>query len=336
MLRASYTKYVLEFKNPSGTSRGVLKKKDTYFIELNDGQQTAIGEANMFRGLSADDVPNYEAILQDVCDRIVEYKDSFQEDLKDFPSIVFALEQAFLQLENKKAICYQNEFTKGKAGIPINGLIWMGSEAFMRTQIEEKLNSNFTCIKMKIGAIDFEKEFTILQNLRESYSKDELEIRVDANGAFSAEEALEKLERLASLDLHSIEQPIRAGQLIAMAQLCMQTPLPIALDEELIGIKTYEAKKALLEQVQPQFIILKPALVGGFKSCDEWIELAEAKNISWWITSALESNIGLDAIAQYTFSKNTTLFQGLGTGQLFTNNTASSLHIMDAHLWRRG
>ena len=334
MFKANFTKYILEFKHPSGTSRGILKKKHTYFIAIEKDGQVAIGEANMFKGLSADDVPNYEEVLQEVCDNINTYAFTFHERLKAFPSIVFGLEQAFLKLEQGADFCFDNAFTQAKEGIPINGLIWMGSEAFMRAQIEEKLAAKFTCIKMKIGAIDFEKEFEILANLRADFAPDRLEIRVDANGAFSPEEALEKLTRLASLNIHSIEQAIKAGQWSSMAKLCAESPLAIALDEELIGVHEQEQKVALLDKIKPQYIILKPALVGGFKACDEWIRLAEERSISWWITSALESNVGLDAIAQYTYSKNTKMYQGLGTGQLFTNNTASSLHIQDAHLWR--
>jgi o-succinylbenzoate synthase len=334
MLSAKFTKYILEFKNPSGTSRGILKKKYTYFIELNENGQTAIGEANMFSGLSSDDVPNYEEVLQAVCQNIAKYKDDYHKLLKDFPSIVFGLEQAFLKLKNQGDFCFENEFTFGTQGISINGLIWMGSEAFMQEQIADKLKNKFACIKMKIGAIDFENELEILRNLRAKYSKDSLELRVDANGAFTPEEALQKLQKLAAIYIHSIEQPIRAGQLAEMAKLCKETPLPIALDEELIGIHDYKEKEALLDQIAPQYIILKPALVGGFRACDEWIELAEARNIAWWITSALESNIGLDAIAQYTFSKQNKRYHGLGTGSLFLNNTASSLHIKDAQLWR--
>jgi o-succinylbenzoate synthase len=334
MLTASYEKYILEFKNPSGTSRGILKKKSTYFIKLELNGRVAIGEANMFTGLSADDVPNYEIFLQEVCDNIDAYKMNYHESLKAFPSIIFGLEQAFLKLKNQSDVCFDNDFTKGQAGIPINGLIWMGSEAFMREQIADKLEHNFTCIKMKIGAIDFEKEFEILKKLRSSFTQETLEIRVDANGAFRPEEAMDKLKRLASLNIHSIEQPIRAGQVNEMARLCLETPLAIALDEELIGVNEFVAKQSLLDTIKPQFIILKPALVGGFASCDEWVELAEARNITWWITSALESNIGLDAIAQYTYSKHSDMFQGLGTGQLFTNNVPSSLFIKNAKLWR--
>lgn len=335
MLTASFEKYVLQFKNPSGTSRGVLRTKDTYFIRLNDSKNTTTGEAALFRGLSADDVPHYEEKLKEVCQNIEKYKDNFHETLKTFPSIVFGLEQAFLKLANQTDFCFDNDFTKAKKGIPINGLIWMGSETFMQQQIEDKLTQGFSCIKMKIGAIDFDKELALLHNLRKKFPANKLELRVDANGAFEPLEAMDKLKALAKLDLHSIEQPIQQGQLQEIANLCANTPLAIALDEELIGVFDYREKKDLLLKVKPQFIILKPALAGGFKSCNEWIKLSEECNIGWWITSALESNIGLDAIAQYTASKNTTMYQGLGTGQLFTNNTHSTLNIKDAKLWRK-
>lgn len=335
MLEAKFEKYILEFKNPSGTSRGVLKKKSTYFMHLSKGAFRASGEANLFKGLSADDTPDYEEKLKEVCVNIEVYAKNYQETLVDYPSIRFALEQALLKLNNLHDLCFDNAFSRGEAGIPINGLIWMGSEQFMQEQIEEKLADNFTCIKLKIGAIDFEKELAILKNLRNKFPVTDLEIRVDANGAFHPKEALKKLEQLAKFDLHSIEQPIMAGQFEDMASLCQSTPLPIALDEELIGIGTMEEKRKVLESIVPQFIILKPALVGGFASCDEWISLAESREIGWWITSALESNVGLDAIAQYTFSKNTANYQGLGTGKLFSNNIPSSLTIVDAKLWRK-
>lgn len=334
MLKAKFEKYVLKFKKPSGTSRGVLNTKDTYFISITYDEYTAIGEAALFRGLSEDDVPHYEEKLHEVCDNIEDYKSNFQQTLKKFPSIVFGLEQAFLKLENQADFCFYNDFTQGKKGIAINGLIWMGSEAFMQGQIEEKLKQGFTCIKMKIGAIDFDKELVLLKKIRQQFPPDKLELRVDANGAFAPNEALQKLEKLAELQLHSIEQPLKQGQPDKMEKLCAQTPLPIALDEELIGVNELDKKQKLLDKIKPQYIILKPALVGGFKCCDEWIKLAEERNVGWWITSALESNVGLDAIAQYTASKNTKLFQGLGTGQLFTNNTPSTLNIKNASLWR--
>jgi len=333
-MQARFEKYELIFKQASGTSRGVLKTKTTYFIHLDDEGLKSVGEAALFRGLSADDVPNYEEKLQEVCDNIETYANDYHESLKDFPSIVFGLEQAFSRNQNGSSICFDNSFSRGEMGIPINGLIWMGDESFMLEQIEAKLNEGFRCLKMKIGSIAFDKELAILHSLRKRFTLEQLEIRVDANGAFTPADALNKLERLNDLDLHSIEQPIQQGQWDAMAKLCEQSPLAIALDEELIGIHDLYKKKRLLSDIRPQYVILKPALVGGFQSCDEWISLAESQGISWWITSALESNVGLEAIAQYTASKNTDRYQGLGTGQLFTNNIASKLEIFHAALWQ--
>jgi len=230
---------------------------------------------------------------------------------------------------------FNNDFTNGNAGIPINGLIWMGDIDFMKRQIREKLDKGFRCLKMKIGALNFEEEFTVLKNIRSEYSPNDLELRVDANGAFSPLDVLQKLEKLSRLNLHSIEQPIKQGQMDEMADLCLQTPLPIALDEELIGVHKKDKRIELLDRINPQYIILKPALVGGFYSSEEWIELAENRKMGWWITSALESNIGLNAIAQWTASLNTTAYQGLGTGQLYENNIQSPLQILGERLFYR-
>lgn len=334
-MKARFEKYNLEFIRPSGTSRGVLLDKTTYFIFVDNGEKEVVGECALFKGLSADDVPEYEEVLHQVCTNIGKYFNEGFASLKSFPSIVFGLEQASLKLRNESSNCFDNAFSQGQKGIPINGLIWMGSEEYMLSQIEEKLAEGFTCLKMKIGAIDFFKEYEILKNLRKRFPKEELELRVDANGAFDVKNAYNRLDELSKLELHSIEQVIRPKQIDAMALLCKTSPLDIALDEELIGINTKEERKALLSAIMPQYIVLKPALVGGFKACDEWIGIAESLGISWWITSALESNIGLEAIAQYTASKNTGAFQGLGTGKLFTNNTPSNLYIQDAKLWTK-
>ncbi len=235
---------------------------------------------------------------------------------------------AFLSLQSQDPFqLFDTPFSSGKTGIPINGLIWMGDQGFMKQQIKDKLSAGFSCIKMKIGAIDFASEIALLKSIRREFNSNEIELRVDANGAFSPKGALEKLEQLAALDLHSIEQPIKQGQWDEMAALCEKTPLPIALDEELIGVFASEEKKRLLHTIKPQYIIFKPSFIGGFKGTDEWIELAEDKNVDWWITSALESNLGLNGIAQYTSTKNSILPQGLGTGSLFTNNVPSPLEI---------
>jgi mandelate racemase/muconate lactonizing protein len=326
-------KHILNFKQPSGTSRGVLTSKETFFLVIEQGDKKGIGECNLFRGLSADDVPNYEAKLQWVEQHLHLGEKALLEELKTFPSIQFGVEQAFRSVAAPQWYeLFPSNFTKGKDAIPINGLIWMGSPDFMKMQIKEKLAQGFRCIKMKIGAIDFEEEYRILKALRNEFSASDIEIRVDANGAFQASEALRYLERLATLQLHSIEQPIRAGQWEAMAELCEQTPLPIALDEELIGVFTREEKQRLLREIQPQYIILKPSLIGGYRGSEEWITLAETLGIGWWVTSALESNIGLNAIAQWTYTLHSSMPQGLGTGMLYTNNIPFPLYVENGHL----
>jgi o-succinylbenzoate synthase len=330
LIKATYKKHILNFKNPSGTSRGVLRTKETWLIILvdTDTNENGIGETGLFRGLSIDDVGNYEEKLKWVCGNIVLGLPYLLKSLYVFPSIQFGLEQAFLSLKSdNKYKLFPSEFTEGKETIAINGLVWMGSQAFMKNQIQEKLKSGFSCIKMKIGAIDFEAELALLKAIRSEFSSDEIELRVDANGAFKPENALEKLKILSELDLHSIEQPIKQGQLDEMALLCEKTPLPIALDEELLGVFSDTDKKMLIETICPQFIILKPSLVGGFRGSKEWIDIVESRNIKWWITSALESNIGLNAIAQFTHTLKNSLPQGLGTGSLFTNNFESPLEV---------
>lgn len=326
-------KHILNFKRPSGTSRGVLTSKETFFLVIEQEDKKGIGECNLFRGLSADDVPDYESKLQWVEQHLHLGEKALLEELKTFPSIQFGVEQAFRSVVAPQWYeLFPSNFTKGKDAIPINGLIWMGSPDSMKAQIKEKLAQGFRCIKMKIGAIDFEEEYRILKALRNEFSANDIEIRVDANGAFQANEALRYLERLATLQLHSIEQPIRAGQWEAMAELCEQTPLPIALDEELIGIFTREEKQRILREIQPQYIILKPSLIGGYRGSEEWITLAETLGIGWWVTSALESNIGLNAIAQWTYTLHSPMPQGLGTGTLYTNNIPFPLYVENGHL----
>ena len=332
---ATFQKHDLNFKRPSGTSRGVLSTKETYFLILKTDDGFGVGECGLLRGLSIDDRPDYEEELAGVCENIelgVSEADLY-EALEEFPSIQFGVETAFKSLHSKNPfVLFPSEFTHGEAAIPINGLVWMGDKIFMKQQISEKLKGGFTCIKMKIGAIDFKTELELLKSIRKEFSASEVELRVDANGAFSSSEALEKLKILSDLQLHSIEQPIKQGQWQEMARLCEETPLPIALDEELIGIFSEEEKNKLLDTIKPQFIILKPSLIGGFCGSDTWINLAEKQNIGWWITSALESNVGLNAISQYTFTKNSKLPQGLGTGSLYTNNIDSPLEVKDGTL----
>lgn len=331
-MKAEYFRYLLQFKRPSGTSRGVLHEKETYVLEISENGKKGIGECAVFRGLSFDDRPDYEEKLQWLCENIQQDSDFLKEKLKEFPSIWFGYEQAVLNLKHGGNLYFPSDFTEGKASININGLIWMGDIHYMEEQIQDKLEKGFHCIKLKIG-VDWKSEHEILQKLRQKFSKERLELRVDANGGFNKDESKVVLQQLADLDIHSIEQPIKAGNWKDMAELCAETPTPIALDEELIGIIDCNEKKKLLETIQPQYIILKPSLVGGFAGSDEWISLAENQNIGWWITSALESNIGLNAIAQYTYTKHSKMPQGLGTGGLFTNNFESQLDLRGEQLF---
>lgn len=332
-MKASYHKYILNFKNPSGTSRGVLTQKETWFLVLEENGRKGIGECGILRGLSADDRPDYETQLQWVCENISLGEEELWELLREFPSIQFGVEMAFRSLQSENPfVLFASEFTKGEKSIPINGLVWMGDEVFMKQQIEQKIADGFYCVKLKIGALDFEKELGLLRFIRQNYNAEQIEIRVDANGAFSIESALDKLNQLSEFKLHSIEQPIQKNQHDSMAVLCKNAPFPIALDEELIGVFDSLEKEQLLQKIQPQYLILKPSFIGGFRSTAEWIALAEKHNIGWWITSALESNIGLNAIAQFTFGLKNPMPQGLGTGGLYTNNFDCPLEVKNGAL----
>ncbi len=328
MITANYHKHILEFKRPSGTSRGVLKTKETWFISIKDGTNQGIGECGILRTLSIDDRSDYEDKLKWTCEHIHLGVDKLWEELVEFPSIQFGVEMAFKSLESDSMyMLFPSKFTNSEDFISINGLIWMGDKGFMREQIIDKLDQGFNCIKMKIGAIDFETELNLLAYIRSIFPPEQIELRVDANGAFEPENTLDILNRLSIYDLHSIEQPIRQGQYEEMKNLCKATRLPIALDEELIGVFDVTEKKKMLQTIQPQYIILKPSLIGGFKGTKEWISIAENLNIGWWITSALESNIGLNAIAQFTYTLQNKMPQGLGTGSLYTNNIDSPLGV---------
>ena len=329
-MKASYKRYLLNFKRPSGTSRGVLTEKETWFLKIEDNDKYGIGECGILRSLSYDDRPDYEDKLHWVCENINLGKAMLWEELREFPSIQFGVEMAFQSLKSSTAFeLFPSEFTRGEDHIPINGLIWMGDKEFMKKQISEKIEQGFRCIKLKIGAIDFETEIELLKSIRENFSAESMELRVDANGAFHPTEALQKLERLSKFDLHSIEQPIKQGQIPEMTQLCSKTPIPIALDEELIGVTDVTEKAKLIQTIQPQYAIYKPSLIGGMKGTQEWIDICETNQVKWWITSALESNVALNAIAQWTYTLNTDLPQGLGTGGLYTNNFISPLQVQN-------
>lgn len=320
----------LHFKQPAGTSRGIYTTRDVWYIVLIDTTHPShygVGECAPLPDLSCDSLPNYEGILREACKQFMDTGCINREALSPYPSILFGLETAWAHYQSQSIQLWQTPFSHGKEGIPINGLIWMGNFNEMYQRIEEKMQQGFRCIKLKIGAINFEKELELLAHIRQHFSADQITLRVDANGAFSPSEALDKLQRLSEYHIHSIEQPIRAGQWEEMNRLCKCTPIPIALDEELIGVNNRNDKIALLESIRPQYIILKPSLHGGICGSQEWIELATQYGIGYWITSALESNIGLNAIAQWTATLCPTLPQGLGTGMLFTDNVDFPLHI---------
>ncbi|AWI26542.1 o-succinylbenzoate synthase [Flavobacterium pallidum] len=333
-MKASYHRYFLDFKRPSGTSRGILTQKETWFLVIEHDGKKGIGECGILRGLSFDDRDDYEEKLKWVCSHIHLGVQQLWESLREFPSIQFGVEMAFRSLESQNPfLLFPSEFTDGTKSIPINGLVWMGDEAFMKQQIEEKIHAGFSCIKLKIGAIDFEKELGLLRFIRSHFTPEQIEIRVDANGAFSLDSALYKIIQLSEFKLHSIEQPIPKNHTDSMAGLCKSTSLSIALDEELIGVADYAEKENLLQKILPQYIILKPSFIGGFRGTTEWIELAEKYNIGWWVTSALESNIGLNAIAQWTYTLQNPMPQGLGTGALYSNNFDGPLEVRSGALW---
>lgn len=335
MYRIHIEPRTLHFRQPAGTSRGVYTTRRVWYLHLTSDSQPGregIGECAPLPNLSCDDLPHYEQLLSSLCQEAAQSGIDY-ERLRPYPSILFGLETAFRHFERGTASLWDTPFSRGEQGIPINGLIWMGSYTQMLAQIEAKMQAGFRCIKLKIGAIHFEEELSLLKMIRRHFSAKEIELRVDANGAFSPAEALEKLQRLSELDLHSIEQPIRAGQWDSMARLSQLSPLPIALDEELIGVHSTSRKKELLETIHPQYIILKPSLHGGLRGSQEWIAAASQLGIGWWITSALESNIGLNAIAQWCATLHNPLPQGLGTGALFTDNIPMPLEVRGDELW---
>jgi len=347
-LQLSYQKYTLDFKFNAGTSRGILKQKDTYVLKITEGGElSGYGEAGPLKGLSIDDREDIPDKLDQLVEELTEIRlPQTVEDIymlaeekagADFPSIRFALETAMIDLLNGgERMIFDNDFYRAEQKIPINGLVWMGHMEDMLLQITNKVDQGFDCIKMKVGSLDFDKECDILQYIRRKYFKKKILLRVDANGAFSEEEAMSKLSRMSDFNLHSIEQPIKPGNHLAMAKLCEESPIPIALDEELIGVFNKSEKKDLLEKINPPYIILKPTLLGGIAATMEWIELAKKMNIGWWMTSALESNIGLNAISQLAAELKVTSHQGLGTGQLYHNNFPSPLKIADGHIQYEG
>ncbi len=332
----------LHFKQPAGTSRGVYTTRQSYYLTITDDDRPGIkgvGECATLPDLSCDAVPEYFKILSDICRMVEQTGNIPYEMLRPYPSILFGLETAFAQLDaNGSTRLYDTPFGRGEEGITINGLVWMGTFEEMYSRLEAKLKAGFHCVKLKIGAIDFNKELDLIKHIREAFDKNTIELRVDANGGFTPENAMARLEALAQYDIHSIEQPIKQHQWGEMARLCKETPLPIALDEELIGVNVKSMKEYLLDTIRSQYIILKPSLHGGMYGCNEWIQMAKERGIGSWITSALESNVGLNAIAHYCaqiYGPAVSMPQGLGTGQLFTDNIEMPLMIEGDKIWYR-
>ena len=342
-LQASYSKKVFQFNFEARTSRGLMKDKTSWFIKIWDDRKPemiGIGECGPLPGLSIDAIPNFETVLGDVVASIPQSDHLNSSTLKhfldlippQFPAITFGVETALLDLmQGGKRIIFDNDFIRGKP-IPINGLVWMGDLDFMIDQIDQKIKQGFRCIKLKVGSLDFDRECEVLAYVRRRYGQKDLSLRLDANGAFKVEEALLKLQALEEFNIHSIEQPIKQ-HLSEMAELCRQSPIPVSLDEELIGVETHDQKFEMLSRIKPQFITLKPTLHGGLSGCNDWIEIASQLGIGWWVTSALESNIGLNAICQFTGNYNITIPQGLGTGAIYENNFKAPLQVKEGNIF---
>ena len=372
MYKIDISERTLHFKQPAGTSRGVYTTRHSYYLTLTSDELPGVegvGECATLPDLSCDAKPEYAVTLRQVCQMVEQMGRIPYDMIRAYPSITFGLETAFAsffdaakkfleivpaegassssEMLKQKGVSvpagmenltdlFDSPFGRGEEGITINGLVWMGTYEEMLARLEEKLQAGFHCVKLKIGAIDFFKELDLIKRIRDVYTQEQVELRVDANGGFLPENAMSQLEALAKYDIHSIEQPIKQHQWPKMAQLCRETPLPIALDEELIGVNVRSMKEALLDTIRPQYIILKPSLHGGIYGCNEWIQLASQRGIGSWITSALESNIGLHAIAHYAakvYGPNVEMPQGLGTGQLFTDNIPMPLEIRGDQLF---
>lgn len=342
MRKITITSKLLHFLQPAGTSRGVYNTRLSFYLKLTSNEQpdvVGVGECATLPDLSCDAMPpnDYERKLRTFCDEyertgVIDY-----EAMRTYPSMLFGLETAVAQFNAKGSLnFFDTPFGRGEEGIPINGLVWMGTFEEMFERLEAKLKAGFRCIKIKIGAIDFDRELQLIRHIRSTFSRNNVELRVDANGGFTPEEALSRIEALVQYDIHSIEQPIKQHQWTEMARLCAATPLPIGLDEELIGVNERQKKIELLDTIRPQYIVLKPSLHGGMAGTEEWIQLARERNIGSWITSALESNVGLNAIAQLTasiYGTNIRHAQGLGTGQLFADNIEMPLKVVGDKLW---
>ena len=341
-MKIDVSERVLHFKQPAGTSRGVYTERRIWLVSVSDDSAVGIGECAPLLDLSCDAMePSiYNKVLRNFCDQVEQTGEIPYEAMRDYPSMLFGLETAMIDVRCKKedgrGILFDTPFSRGEQGITINGLVWMGNHEEMLQRMEEKLKIGFRCVKLKVGAIDFDQELDLVKRIRERFSYHEVELRLDANGGFRPDEALYKLELLSQYAIHSIEQPIKQKQWALMAELCRESPLPIALDEELIGVNDPETKRQMLHIIKPRYIVLKPSLHGGMMGCREWIEIAKDEGIGSWMTSALESNIGLNAIAQFcssVYGDSIAIPQGLGTGQLFTDNIPMPLEIRGDKLW---
>ena len=340
MLKTTIQERTLHFRQPAGTSRGVYTERKIWLVEITDGEHKGIGECAPLPDLSCDAMPDhlYKEVLQGFCEQLEQTGQADYDALRDYPSMLFGIETAMQSLTAHPTILFDTAFSRGEMGIPINGLVWMGSHDEMLKRLEQKLEQGFHCVKLKVGAIDFDHELDLVRRIRDRFSPREIELRLDANGGFKPDEALYKLELLSQYAIHSIEQPVKPKQWAVMAELCRDAPLPIALDEELIGINDPDQKRQLLRIIKPAYIVLKPSLHGGMLGCREWIDIAREEGIGSWITSALESNIGLNAIAQFcssVYGDNITMPQGLGTGQLFIDNIPMPLEIRGERLFMK-
>jgi len=331
-MKANFKKHTLQFTIPGGTSRGILKTKDSWILKISDENISGYGEVSIIPGLSLDDSSQVEKVLETVCQEIENGKNDFSERIEKFPSVYFAIEMAFKDFQSGgKGILFENDFSLGKSGIRMNGLVWMNPIDVMKKDAEKKIKQGFHCLKFKIGSYDFSDEFELLKYFRNTYGH-QLEIRVDANGAYNDNNVFQVMEKLEELNIHSIEQPIKPKQYALMKRICSECKVPVALDEELIGIKISEMKN-VLDEIKPAYLILKPSLLGGFQMSDLWLRLANERKIDWWVTSALESNIGLNAVAQWVAEFDLNLPQGLGTGSLYDNNFHSPLEVRGENLW---
>ena len=338
-MKLSFSKHLLTFKKPAKTSRGEYLEKPSWLIQLSENGKTGVGEASPLADLSTDGQVDVLARLNQLPEEISD--DTIEDYLERWkpgkaealPAVRFGLHCALLDLKSGgNGIWINSGFTRFEQGIPINGLVWMNNIEQMEEEAQLKIQKGFRCIKFKVGALDFDAECKLLERLRKNHSAFKLEIRLDANGAFETDTALEQIKELRRFEIHSIEQPVKPGYAL-LDKICAESTIPVALDEELIG-HSLESGAALIKQTKPRYIVLKPTLLGGLDLCDGWIQMAENTQTKWWATSALEGNLGLFAISQWVSQYENKLHQGLGTGSLFVQNFPSKTDVKGEFLWR--